>query len=177
VAYLVHTGVDWDWELPAVTLTGLLCGAALLIAARRSAAAGPLPSRTRWMAFAIVAVAAAYSAVALLGNTSLSQSGAARRSHDWAQAATKARRAKALMPWSPKPWEALGRAQLGAGLPAAARSSFRKAISTDSGDWELWYLLASASRGEERRHALRRAAQLIPQAHLVRSTTRAGVGP
>ena len=35
-AYLVHTGVDWDWELPAVTLAGLLCGAAILVAARRS---------------------------------------------------------------------------------------------------------------------------------------------
>src|SRR5436305_1855043 len=35
VAFLVHAGVDWDWELTAVTLTGLLCGVALLIAARR----------------------------------------------------------------------------------------------------------------------------------------------
>jgi hypothetical protein len=33
-AYLVHTGLDWDWEMPAVTLTGLVCGAALLAAAR-----------------------------------------------------------------------------------------------------------------------------------------------
>ena len=35
VAYLVHTGVDWDWELPAVTLCGLLCGCALLVLTRR----------------------------------------------------------------------------------------------------------------------------------------------
>src|ERR687886_128664 len=34
-AYLVHTGVDWDWELPAVTLLGLLCGCSLLVGARR----------------------------------------------------------------------------------------------------------------------------------------------
>jgi O-antigen ligase len=34
VAYLVHAGLDWDWEMPAVTLTGLLCGVALLAAAR-----------------------------------------------------------------------------------------------------------------------------------------------
>lgn len=33
-AYLVHAGLDWDWEMPAVTLTGLVCGAALLAAAR-----------------------------------------------------------------------------------------------------------------------------------------------
>jgi len=33
-AYLVHAGLDWDWEYPVVTLAGLACGAALLIAAR-----------------------------------------------------------------------------------------------------------------------------------------------
>src|SRR5919199_1549985 len=38
-AYLVHTGVDWDWELPAVTLLGLLCGCSLLVGARREDAA------------------------------------------------------------------------------------------------------------------------------------------
>jgi O-antigen ligase len=34
VAFVVHAGVDWDWEMPAVTLAGLFCGAALLVAAR-----------------------------------------------------------------------------------------------------------------------------------------------
>lgn len=34
VAYLIHTGVDWDWELPAVTLCGLVCGSGLLLWAR-----------------------------------------------------------------------------------------------------------------------------------------------
>ena len=30
VAFLVHAGLDWDWEMPAVTAAGLLCGAVLL---------------------------------------------------------------------------------------------------------------------------------------------------
>jgi O-antigen ligase len=30
VAFLVQAGVDWHWELPAVTVAGLLCGAAIL---------------------------------------------------------------------------------------------------------------------------------------------------
>jgi hypothetical protein len=34
VAYAVHTGVDWDWELPGLTLIGLLCGTLLVVAAR-----------------------------------------------------------------------------------------------------------------------------------------------
>ena len=34
IAFLVHAGLDWDWEMPATTLTGLACAAALLAAAR-----------------------------------------------------------------------------------------------------------------------------------------------
>jgi len=30
-AFLVHAGLEWDWELPAVTVAGLLCGATLLV--------------------------------------------------------------------------------------------------------------------------------------------------
>ena len=33
-AYLVHAGIDWDWEMPAVTLAGLLCAVAALAAYR-----------------------------------------------------------------------------------------------------------------------------------------------
>ncbi len=40
VAFLVHAALDWDWELPAVTLAGLLCGAALLARERASSGAG-----------------------------------------------------------------------------------------------------------------------------------------
>jgi O-antigen ligase len=36
IAFLVHAGLDWDWEMPAATLTGLACAAALLAAARPS---------------------------------------------------------------------------------------------------------------------------------------------
>jgi hypothetical protein len=34
VAFLLHLGIDWDWEMPVVMLTGLACGAALLLASR-----------------------------------------------------------------------------------------------------------------------------------------------
>jgi O-Antigen ligase len=35
-AFLVHAGLDWDWEMPVTTVAGLACGAALLVAARRA---------------------------------------------------------------------------------------------------------------------------------------------
>jgi hypothetical protein len=168
VAYLVHTGVDWDWELPAITLAALLCGAAILVSARRSVRAPRLSVPTRWAGVALAVMLAGLAAVGLVGNMALSRSESAREHRDWGRAATDARRARTWMAWSPKPWEALGRAQLGAGLLPEARASFRKAISMDPGDWELYYHLAGASSGGERRRALRQAERLFPEAHLLR---------
>ena len=31
VAFVCHAGLDWDWQVPAVTLAGLVCGTALLV--------------------------------------------------------------------------------------------------------------------------------------------------
>jgi hypothetical protein len=36
VAFLFHIGVDWDWEMPAVTVAGLACGTALVTGHGRS---------------------------------------------------------------------------------------------------------------------------------------------
>jgi hypothetical protein len=176
-AYLVHTGVDWDWELPAVTLTGLLCGAAILLAARPSLRSPRLSAPVRWTGVVVIVVAAGFAAVGLVGNTALSRSDVARQKQDWVGAAGDARRARMWMPWSPRPWEALGRAELGAGLRPAARASFRKAISMDTGDWELWYRLATASTGGERIRALRQAARLFPRAQLSPANVRGGPKP
>lgn len=167
VAYLVHTGVDWDWELPAVTLVGLLCGTSLLLAARPSFRSAPLSGLVRWTGVGVALAAAAFAAVGLVGNNALSRSESAREDRYWSQALSEARVARSWMPWSPKPWEALGRAQLGGGAPTEARKSLRKAISIDRGDWELWYYLASASRAEARTAALREAMRLFPRARLL----------
>ncbi len=35
LAYLVHASLDWDWEMPVVTLSALFCCTALLLAARK----------------------------------------------------------------------------------------------------------------------------------------------
>jgi O-antigen ligase len=34
VVYLVHAGVDWDWQLPGATLPALVCAGALLVSGR-----------------------------------------------------------------------------------------------------------------------------------------------
>ncbi len=34
VAFLVHVAIDWEWEIPAVTLVALLCGGSVLVGTR-----------------------------------------------------------------------------------------------------------------------------------------------
>lgn len=172
VAYLVHTGVDWDWELPAVTLAGLMCAAAILLAGRRSARSRSLAPSLRWGGVAAIVVLATFAAVGLAGNTALSRSESARKGGDWASAVTQARRARLWMRWSPRPWVALARAQMSAGLVREARVSYRKAVSMDRGDWQLWYDLAGASTGAARRHALEEATRLYPASNLIPKTER-----
>ncbi len=167
VAYLVHTGVDWDWELPAVTVAGLLCGTSILLFGRRWRPPRPLSLPTRLVGASAAVAAAGFAAIALLGNSALSRSETPRAQGEPARAASNARRARSLMPWSPKPWEALGRAQLAAGMLPEARRSFSKAISMDGGDWRLWYDLAGATTGPAQRRALRRAVLLYPQSGLL----------
>jgi hypothetical protein len=176
-AYLVHTGVDWDWELPGVTLVGLLCAASILLAARQWRPPRALSSWARVVVATLAAATAAFAALALLGNAALSRSNTARTQGHIVRAAADARRARALMPWSPLPWDALGQAQLSAGLAADARRSFRKAISMDDGDWRLWYDLANASTGKAERRALRRAVVLFPRSGLLRNAQANGAAP
>jgi hypothetical protein len=166
VAYLIHAGVDWDWELPAVTLTGLFCGAAILVAGREYSSPRPISSAVRWGAVAATVVVAAFTAIGLIGNSALSASNSARTTGNWARAASQARKAHQWMPWSPAPWSALGLAQLGSGLAPEARATFDKALSIDSGDWQLWYDLARASSGRVRMRALRNAVALFPRSGL-----------
>jgi hypothetical protein len=111
--------------------------------------------------------AAIFGTIALIGNTALSRSAHARDRGAEAAAALDARRARFLMPWSPAPWQALGLAQLAGGDPSAARRSLRKAISMDTGSWELWYDLSRVVSGGERVRALERVRQLYPQSGLV----------
>jgi O-antigen ligase len=169
-AYLVHAGVDWDWELAAVTVAALACGAGLL--ALRAPPVSDLVLRVP-LSVAVGAVAvlmAAVSFVGLIGSSALSSSddAAAARPPDWKQAVDEARKAHDWAPWSSEPWQRLGEAQLVQGHLDAARESFKKAIEKEPGDWLLWLRLAEASAGADREAALREAKRLNPLAPEIR---------
>ena len=66
------------------------------------------------------------------------------------------------MPWSHKPWQARGEAELAQSGDRAARQSLARALELDRTDWSVWYDLAIVTRGAERARALEEAKRLNP---------------
>lgn len=159
-AFVVHAGVDWDWELGGISLIALLLGVLILASARKEART----TRDRVRAPAILAaiLIGAVGLIGLLGNTAVSRAQTANADRRYLDAQVYARHARTLMPWSPKPWIALGEAQYSSGDRAGALESFRRAVDVDDLEWSAWIDLAVAARGLERQRALQRARMLNP---------------
>jgi O-antigen ligase len=159
LVFLLHAAVDWDWEMPAVTIAGLLCGGALTLARpdRRT-----LASPIRWAALATVAALGIFVAIAWRGNQAKAAS-TDDAAHGHSQAAlAEAHTAARLLPWDSEPWTLLGVVELAGGHRRNARTDLRTAVAKDPHDWYPWYELARASTGKSRQAALRRATRLNP---------------
>jgi O-antigen ligase len=165
VAFLAHASVDWDWEVPIVTLTGLACAAALLFMARRSGDhLRRLPMWGRLAAAAVVPVLVWFSIIGVIGNQAEATASEAIDRGDFAEAQDAAERAERWAPWSGQAWRYLGLAQAGQGDPNAARASLSKATEKDPSDWRIWFDLGGVTAGAERRQAYQQAARLNPLA-------------
>lgn len=163
IAFCVHAGVDWDWELAGVTLTALLIGSLLVIAVRREPRVVTIGGTSRVAIGAAAIVASVAALGALLGNSALAQARDAVDDSDQSVALRQADRAQALMPWSPWPWIVHGEAQLHRGDLVGAAADFRRATEIDAGEWQAWHYLGVATTGTERRRAIHRAAALYPR--------------
>jgi O-antigen ligase/polysaccharide polymerase Wzy-like membrane protein len=160
--YVLHAGVDWDWEVTAVTLAAIALGGALKSYARRDGSARPL-GLGRLAHAAVVLAALCLAFVGLVGNTAMSSSRSAAQTEDWPRAESRARKAIQWAPWSAAAWQQLGEVQLQQAKLAAARMSFRKGIAKDANSWNLWLDLAFASSGPAAHRAALTAYRLNPR--------------
>ncbi len=166
VAFLAHAAVDWDWEMPAVTITALFCAVALLAGASDERRSG-VGVRVRLAALAGAVALAAIAFVGLQGNRAIAGSEDAAAATDWLVSAADARRAIGWAPWSARAWQLLGEAQSARHRRVEARRSFLRALARDREDWSIWLDLAVVSRGVSRRHAFAEAARLNPRSSSV----------
>jgi tetratricopeptide (TPR) repeat protein len=157
-AYLLHAAVDWDWEVPAVTLSALFC-AAVLLASQRAAL---LTGRARVTALALAVPVLAIALVMHVGNRATAASIAAIDRGDPDRALAQAQRAIDWAPWSDEPWQLRGEAELQREDDAAARKSLARALELNPDSWSTWLDLAVASRGAKRAQALAQVKRLNP---------------
>ncbi len=161
-AYLVHAGVDWDWEVPAVTVPAIFC-AAVLLAQSRPDEPPWLTGRRRGITLALLAPLAVVALVGHVGNRAGAASIAATEAGDPARGLAEAKRAAAWAPWSEEAWQLRGEAELELGEEEAARRSLTRAIDKNPESWSAWFDFAVASRGAARDLALDRASALNPR--------------
>jgi hypothetical protein len=161
-AFLVHAGFEWDWEMPVVTISGLVIGSILVLSDIPQRAV-QLTVGTRLAGAAVAALAAAFSVIALAGNNYLVEAVHRVTRGDVQSAAARANRAATLLPWASEPWLVIGDAHLQRGEPGRARTAYRKAIARDRADWNLWLRLAAVSSGPQREAALQHAITLNPR--------------
>jgi O-antigen ligase/polysaccharide polymerase Wzy-like membrane protein/tetratricopeptide repeat protein len=172
-AFVLHAGLDWDWEVTGLTVTALVCGAALVLESRPSISGRTLSPAVRAASLAFLASLVAFVFVLHVGNTTVAAGGRALERGDLAAAESHAHRAASWLPWSFQPWDVLAGAQLARGDLAAARASLRTAIEKDPQNWNLWFELAQASRGAARTSALERAHRLAPHSREIEELRRA----
>jgi hypothetical protein len=169
--YLAHAAFDWDWEVPAVTLSALLCGTAILVLAR-TGGERRLPRSVRMGGLSAVVLALAVAFLGLVGNIELSRSGDAARHGSWSAAAADARRALTWAPFSAAPWQDLGEAEIAVGDDVRAQASLRRGLEISPNDWTLWFDLARASSGRAQLAALAQARRLNPLSPEIREFLR-----
>ena len=160
-AFLVHAGIDWDWEFAGVASAGVLVGCALLLDARREGDERELgtPAATLWASGATALFLAA--GVTFAGASTLDRATAAERDGRPVDAIRSAERAASLQPWASEPWLVAARARRATGRGDADVAA-REGLERDANDWRLWLALAETAMGAERERALARARSLNP---------------
>jgi O-antigen ligase len=171
VAWAVHAGIDWDWEMPVVTAWVFAAGGAALAAPLgQGAEAGSHPlMRNRTAICAGLLVLAVTPVLALLSQARLNAAANAFNRGDCAAAKSNALSSISAFGARPQPYQILGYCQLVEGRTDAGVAAMRKAVEQEPGSWEFRFglALALAESGQDPRPELGRVIARNPDEGLV----------
>jgi hypothetical protein len=168
LAWAIHAGIDWDWEMPVVTVWFFAVAGAGLASAARSPRWRP-PGFGRVLLGLGIAVLAVAPALGALSQVRLNRSVEAFERGDCATAIDAALASAASMNVRPEPFELLGYCDARLGDPTLGERAMRAGLRRDPGNWELHYGLAvvRGAGGRDPRPALRAAVRLNPRGVLL----------
>jgi tetratricopeptide (TPR) repeat protein len=172
-AYCVAAGVDWMWELTAVTVVVFIClallaGAATLPRPRDAGVRLGMSRRGRRLVIGLIVgmavVALASAGDELLGARTLQASQAATANNDLGRAFDDALDARDLQPWAASPYLQLALVAEERGQLRTAAAAITSAVDRAPDDWRLWLVRA---RIETKRGNVRSGLQALQQARLL----------
>ena len=168
LAWGAHAGIDWDWEMPAVTLWVFAAGGAALAAAAPAATGRGMPRTARVLAALGCLVIATVPVRVLLSEAALAHSRRAFANGDCPTAIDHALDASELLSARAEPLVIIGYCDARLGEPRLAVAAMEKAVARDPRNWETHYGLAvaRAAAGLDPRPAARQAQRLSPTEEL-----------
>jgi len=170
VVWALRAGVDWDWEMPVVTL-GFFAVAGAALSPRAGHGSRWTPGGRARPILALLCLLSMVIPVLIIGSQSrLGDAERALYAGSCAQASAAARSSIGWLDVRPEPYEILGFCELRSGLPGQAVAAMRAAVRRDPGSWETYYALAiaQASAGIDPRRNAERALQMNPFEPLTR---------
>jgi O-antigen ligase len=174
VVWALHAGIDWDWEMPVVTI-GFFAVTGLALSGRRGAGSGWVPSHNIRLILALLCLASVVLPVSIIGSqTRLGEAEHALYASDCAAATPAALSSIGWLDVRPEPYEIVGFCDIQSGRPRQAITAMREARSHDPGSWETYYALAiaQASAGIDPRSNIEQARRMNPLEPLTREAAR-----
>jgi O-Antigen ligase len=165
VVWVLHAGVDWDWQMPVVCI-GFFAAAGAGLGPRRGRKGWSwAPSGRTRFALALVCLAAMVAPVLVIGSQGhLDGAKTALYSGHCAKAESQAKQSLGWLGGRPEPHEVIAYCELETGRPHAAITAMREAVKADPHSWEPHYGLAIAQSavGIDPRPQAREALRLNP---------------
>lgn len=164
ILWAVHAGVDWDWEMPVITL-GFFAAAGLALGPPIGSGPGWTPGHGSRLLLGLLLLATLALPVLVIGSQKrLGDAEHALYASNCPKAGSAALSSIGWLDLRPEPYEIVGFCDLRRGLPRMGVSAMRQAVHFDPSSWETYYALAiaQASAGIDPRGNAKRALRMNP---------------
>jgi hypothetical protein len=169
LAWTLHAGLDWDWEMPAITFWFFAAGGLALARSSDVVACVRAPT-LGGVAMALVCVMLAWPAAQLFrSDRSLRASARAFAAGRCPTAIDQALDARDALSIRPEPFIVLGYCDVRLGRTDLALRAMHDAVRKDPANWEGYYglALAHAAAGQDPRPSLQQARRRNPRAGIL----------
>jgi len=164
VVWALRAGVDWDWEMPVVTL-GFFAVAGAALSPRRGSGPGWVPGNDSRMILGLLCLCTLVMPVLIIGSQNrLDEAAQALSASNCTKASSSSLSSIGWLDVRPEPYEILGICDIERGLPRQGLEAMKRAVRYDPGSWETYYALAiaQAASGIDPRPAAARALRMNP---------------